>query len=318
MHPLAKALLALLFHDVHHDPHEHAAPPSGKDQPAFSAERPLGVGVLLFDGFEPLDVFGPLEVFGGLGQRVKIVTVGERQIEYRPRFGPGVAAERDFEGAPKLDLLIIPGGLGTRTLVGNQGFIDKIKRLAESSQKVASVCTGSALLARTGLLDGRKATSNKQAYQWATAQGEKVRWVYQARWTTDGKFATSSGVSAGTDLAFALVAELFGKDQARKIARNIEYVWNEDPAADPFAAPNADRNDPNKSFLLRGVVVEVRAEQKQLLVRHQEVPGAMDAMTMPFTVDEKALVAVKAGDAITARLQQIKGTWWLRDVERAK
>ena len=99
----------------------------------------------------------------------------------------------------------------------------------------ATVCTGSALLARTGLLDHRPATSNKLAWDWVVQQGPQVQWVRQARWVDDGDILTSSGVSAGIDMALSLIARLHGREMALTSARNMEYIWNEDAENDPFA-----------------------------------------------------------------------------------
>jgi transcriptional regulator GlxA family with amidase domain len=98
-----------------------------------------------------------------------------------------------------------------------------------------TVCTGSALLARTGLLDGRPATSNKIAWDWGVQQGPRVKWMRQARWVDDGNIVTSSGVSAGIDMALGLIARLHGRDMALASARYMEYRWHEDAADDPFA-----------------------------------------------------------------------------------
>jgi transcriptional regulator GlxA family with amidase domain len=101
---------------------------------------------------------------------------------------------------------------------------------------VSSVCTGAALLARAGLLDGRRATSNKLSFKWVTEQGPAVEWILrQARWVEDGKFATSSGVSAGIDMTLALIAKLAGAESAERIAIRMEYEWHRDPSWDPFA-----------------------------------------------------------------------------------
>ena len=275
------------------------------------------MGVLLFDGFEPLDVFGPIEIFGSLGKRAKIITLAEHQQASRPRFGPAVFVDQTLEDGEALDLLVIPGGVGTRTEVSNERLIAAIKRIAESTPLVASVCTGSALLARTGLLAGLRATSNKRAFQWAAAQDRKVRWVHEARWIEDGKYMTSSGISAGIDLSLAIVAKLFGRDAAVNIAKNTEYVWNDDPSKDPFAALNAHtaHNDPTKKYALRGVVVDVLPERGALLVRHEEIPGIMEAMTMPFKADTIVLTAAQKGEAITANLFQLDGEWHIGDVK---
>ena len=203
--------------------------------PVYSAENPLKIGMLLFDGFEMLDVFGPLEMFGMLGDRVSIVTLGMEPGLVRPRNGPAVQIERDLGDAGQLDLFIIPGGVGTRSLVNNAAMISALKTVSEATPKVASVCTGGALLARTGLLDGLEATTNKLAFDWVVSQGPQVLWVEEARWVDAGKFASSSGVSAGTDLALALIEQYFGRVTAEDVAHRTEYVWNDDPHNDPFA-----------------------------------------------------------------------------------
>ena len=99
-----------------------------------------------------------------------------------------------------------------------------------------SVCSGSAIFARAGLLDGRRATSNKMFFSLASSQSDKVEWVEQARWVVDGSMVTSSGVSAGTDMALAVIADLFGKERALQIAAFTEYQWHQDADSDPFAA----------------------------------------------------------------------------------
>ncbi|WP_081232202.1 DJ-1/PfpI family protein [Pseudomonas chlororaphis] len=141
-----------------------------------------------------------------------------------------------FSDSPKLDVLLIPGGAGTRHEVNNVRLVEPVKQLALETPHVASICTGAAILARTGLLDGLKATTNKEAFKWATDQGQKVRWVKQARWVEDGKYFTSSGVSAGIDMSLALIAKLFGPDSSMYVANAAEYHWNSDPSVDPFAS----------------------------------------------------------------------------------
>jgi putative intracellular protease/amidase/Cu/Ag efflux protein CusF len=284
---------------------------------AYTAERPLIVGIVLFDGFEPLDVFGPVQIFGGLGRRAKIVTLAENPAPARPRFGPAVSVDRTLADAGPLDLLIIPGGTGTRTEVANATLIAALKRLGEATPHVASVSTGAALLARTGLLAGHKATSNKRSFQWVAAQDRSVRWIHAARWVEDGRFATSSGVAAGLDLSLGLVAKLFNRDTAAKIAQSAEYVWHDDPAQDPFAALNVHTatNDPTRKFPLHGVVVDVLSGRNAVLVKHEEVPGIMAAMTMSFKVDSAALGTAKKGTRIDADLYQLDGEWHIDNVK---
>jgi transcriptional regulator GlxA family with amidase domain len=97
------------------------------------------------------------------------------------------------------------------------------------------VCTGAALLACAGLLDGRRATSNKAVFRWVSSLGKGVDWVPEARWVEDGNVFTSSGGSAGIDMTLAVIASLEGRDAAVRIAERMEYEWHEDAAWDPFA-----------------------------------------------------------------------------------
>jgi transcriptional regulator GlxA family with amidase domain len=109
-----------------------------------------------------------------------------------------------------------------------------LRERSSAAEITMSVCTGSAILAKSGLLDGRRATSNKQFFDFARVQSDKVEWLTEARWVEDGPFATSSGVSAGTDMALGIIARLFGKERAEEIANITEYEWQSDPTKDPF------------------------------------------------------------------------------------
>jgi transcriptional regulator GlxA family with amidase domain len=110
-----------------------------------------------------------------------------------------------------------------------------LKERAETAKITASVCTGSDVLAQAGLLDGRKATTNKMAYKLVVANNPKVNWVYEARWVDDGDRVTSSGVSAGIDMSLHLIERLFGTKIAERVANGTEFNWQRDPAIDPFA-----------------------------------------------------------------------------------
>lgn len=150
-----------------------------------------------------------------------------------------VAAEPhfSFENAPNLDVLMIPGGMGARQEVNNDVLLAFLRTRSAEACWSTSVCTGSALLAKAGLLDGHRATSNKLAFDWATSQSPNVRWQRESRWVVDSPFMTSSGVSAGIDMALALVEQLYDRATAERIAKTAEYVWNDDPSSDPFALP---------------------------------------------------------------------------------
>jgi putative intracellular protease/amidase len=199
------------------------------------AAKPIRVGVVLFEGFEVLDVFGPLEMFGLLGERAQVLLLGESAGPIRSGQGAVVLAEGALETVSPLDVLLIPGGIGTRGEVSNAHFLGLLKAQAQAARFATTVCTGSALLARTGLLDGKRATSNKRSFAWVKSQGASVHWVPEARWVEDGKFFTSAGVAAGMDMTLALIAHLFDRDTSLQVAARAEYEWHENPAWDPFA-----------------------------------------------------------------------------------
>lgn len=140
-----------------------------------------------------------------------------------------------FASAPQFDILMVSGGMGTRTQIYNPALLEFIQRQDRHTQWTASVCTGSALLAKAGELKQRRATSNKQAFDFAVAQDSDVLWQKNARWVFDGKYVTSSGVSAGMDMALALVEALYSRAHAERIAHGTEYLWNSDPVVDTFA-----------------------------------------------------------------------------------
>ena len=194
------------------------------------------VGTLLFPGFELLDVFGPLQMLGALPSGYQLEMVAETTGPVASRQGAKAVAELSLADAKTFDVLLIPGGRGTRREVDNAALITWIGAKAQTAKFVATVCTGSALLARTGLLDGRKATSNKAAFGWVMEQGPKVLWQPRARWVVDGKYFTSAGVSAGMDMALALIETLEGSEAALRAAEQAEYRWINDPADDPFGA----------------------------------------------------------------------------------
>ena len=202
------------------------------------------VAVVLFNGFTVLDMYGPVQAFGSCRvtrpdgtqrQFFEVFTVAERRGPIKGAQGPSTHADYTFDDAPPFDILLVPGGPGTRDEVTNAAFLGRLRAASERASVTATVCTGSALLARTGLMDGRPATSNKIAWDWVVPQGPKVLWKRKARWVDDGDLITSSGVSAGTDMALALIARLHGRDMAIATARNMEYVWHEQADDDPFA-----------------------------------------------------------------------------------
>ncbi len=189
--------------------------------------------LLLFPGFEILDVCGPAEIFGQLAENYRLVCLSQDGGLVASRQGLNIDTIpwHKVQAGP----LLLPGGYGTRTLVEDQAYLQQLCELAQAAPFVLTVCTGSALLAKTGLLDGKKATSNKISFAFAQSMGPAVLWQKKARWVKDGKFYTSSGVSAGIDMALGFVAEHFGQEKAAEIASFTEYIWNQNQDDDPFA-----------------------------------------------------------------------------------
>lgn len=233
---------------------------SAVEDPLITTEqfpRTLRVGILVFDGFEPLDVWGFTEAFSiarfiGTGYSspprcpFEMVLISNEAkapggaavpAPVKSFNGPRVAPDlfRDEALAQRLDLLMIPGGNGVGQLLDEghpqsvDALVDWVKAMDARVQLMTSVCTGAAVLARAGLLDGRPAATNHQAFAWVTQFGPRVHWDNVARWVDADHYVTSAGVSAGTDMAFHLVARLAGRAVAETAAMAAEYDWHRDP-----------------------------------------------------------------------------------------
>ena len=191
------------------------------------------IEVLLFDQFTTLDAIGPVEVLSRLDGGVEIKYVSKTGGLVSGSGNLKVSTQPLDEGAD-IDFFLVPGGMGTRKLVEDEETLDSLRAVSLRARYVLSVCTGSALLAKAGVLDHRRATSNKLAWEWVIQQSAQVDWVRKARWVADGKFYTSSGVSAGIDMALGFVRDQAGIQAAEGIARPLEYLWNRDENNDPF------------------------------------------------------------------------------------
>lgn len=193
------------------------------------------VGVLLFEGFEVLDVFGPVELLSKVPEEYELRFLAPVPGPVRSAQGVEVVAADSLADDATPDIVLVPGGVGTRTLVEDEMMLSLIAEWASPAEIIASVCTGSGVLAAAGLLDGHRATSNKAAFGWASNQGTDVRWVPQARWVQDRNRWTSSGVAAGMDMTAALIAHLSGPETSRRVTDLIELDVHEDAGWDPFA-----------------------------------------------------------------------------------
>ncbi|KIK57014.1 hypothetical protein GYMLUDRAFT_247285 [Collybiopsis luxurians FD-317 M1] len=209
---------------------------------------PKNFGLLVFPTFQALDAFGPMDILNMLSrdfplnlsiiaQTLEPVSTKQRDPSLNPfgsNFGESVVPTHDFNNAPPLDVLIIPGGYGVRADDLDPLF-DFVRRTYPSLKYLLTVCSGSWIAAQAGILDGKRATSNKNAWASTKKVGPNVKWVSHARWVVDGNIWTASGVSAGIDATLAFVEHVYGADQAKKLARELEYEWHQDPSWDPFA-----------------------------------------------------------------------------------
>ena len=200
------------------------------------------VGVLLFENFETLDVFGPVEIFGILKEDYSITFHSLNGGVIKNSHGLSVLSETLDILKNGIDIFLIPGGWGTRSEVNNISLVQSIREVALASKYVLTVCTGAALLAKTGLLDGRNATSNKRAYDWVITQGSSVNWIRNARWVSDDQYYTTSGVSAGMDMALGFIEVMHGLSVAIDVADKIEYSWNRDRQDDKFYTAGNENN----------------------------------------------------------------------------
>jgi transcriptional regulator GlxA family with amidase domain len=206
---------------------------------------PLRIGGILFPGFQALDLFGPLDALNVLSQRKSVTLsliastldpVSTEVAQFPTSIGQNVVPTHTFSTAPGLDVLLIPGGWGTRaSSPAMDELISFIKDRYPSLKYLITVCTGSRLAAMAGVLDGKRATTNKRAWESTKALGLNVKWVSHARWVADGNCWTSSGVTAGIDVIFAWIEEVYGREVATEVANVIEYERHEDSTWDPFA-----------------------------------------------------------------------------------
>lgn len=190
------------------------------------------VAILIFDEVEVLDFCGPFEVFAVTGARTEekpfeVFTVAEVGLPITARNGLSVNPTFTFANCPQADILIIPGGYGTRPLMHNQPVLDWIKAQATNAEIVMSVCTGALLLAKIGLLDGLSATTHWGALDLLRDVAPKTTVKPDMRFVDNGRILLSAGISAGIDLSFHIVTRLLGKDVAQETARWMEYDWKE-------------------------------------------------------------------------------------------
>lgn len=192
--------------------------------------RKRTVAILIFDDVEVLDFCGPFEVFSITGvleppSPFFVYTVAENRNPVTARNGLSINPRHTLEDGPAPDILLIPGGLGTRREMHNRLLTDWIARRAEKAELVLSVCTGSLLLAQAGLLEGLEATTHHGAIDLLRETAPRTRISTEKRFIDNGKVIISGGISAGIDMSLYVVGRLLGEQEAWKTARYMEYDW---------------------------------------------------------------------------------------------
>ena len=188
----------------------------------------MRIGIYLFDDAEELDFAGPWEVLsswarGWPDDGVEVVTLAGRDGPVTCAKGLRVLPDHTLETVPPLDVLVYPGGVGTRRHLGDETVRSWLRDLAGTGTLITSVCTGSLVLADAGLLDGRPATTHWASLDLLAGLGTEIEVLPDERFVDDGEVITASGVSAGIDMALHLVARLGSVERARQVRRYIQY-----------------------------------------------------------------------------------------------
>jgi transcriptional regulator GlxA family with amidase domain len=195
----------------------------------------MKIVIPLYEGFTALDAIGPYEVLRSVpGWEVEFVAAARGEV--RTDSGAvGLSADRSFAEVGEPEILLVPGGMGTRRVMGDEELLAWLRRIDETSKWTTSVCTGSLLLAAAGILDGKRATGH---WAWLEPLREHGAEPVTGRYVEDGKVITAAGVSAGIDMALYLVGREAGPEVAQAIQLGIEY--DPDPpfdAGSPQKAP---------------------------------------------------------------------------------
>ena len=196
------------------------------------------VGILLFENIEVLDFCGPFEVFSvtRLNEETRreepspfnVLLVAETREPVVTTGGMKVLPDYDLDGCPVLDVLVVPGGWGTRKEMNNERLLGWIAERSTQVETLASVCTGALMLGKAGLLDGKRATTHWRSLDWMQELFPKTTVETKLHFVEDGSLFTSAGISAGIDMALKVVQRYFGEAVARATARHMEYPFPDD------------------------------------------------------------------------------------------
>jgi len=192
--------------------------------------RTRNVAILIFDDVELLDFTGPFEVFYVTGRQdnskpFNVYTVAEKSDPITTQNQLSVNPQYTIHNCPQPDILLVPGGQGTRRKMHNPVLIDWIKECSQKAELVLSVCTGALLLAKAGLLEGLTATTHHTAIELLKEITPNTTIVSNKRFVDNGKIILSAGIATGIDMSLYVVAKLLGKEQALQTAQYIEYNW---------------------------------------------------------------------------------------------
>lgn len=201
---------------------------------AFS--EPLNVGILIFDDVEVLDFCGPFEVFSVTAQLnatatdqrpFAVFTIAQSDRIVKARGGLLVQPHFTLQNHPPIDILVVPGGWGTRREVDNPVILNWLSKVSSETQLNTSVCTGAFLLARVGLLSGKRATTHWGSISRMRQDFPQTTVIENTRWVDEGNIISSAGISAGIDMSLHVVERVLGREVAENTARQMEYDWNE-------------------------------------------------------------------------------------------
>jgi len=195
------------------------------------------VGIVLFDDVEVLDFCGPFEVFSATRMNeekrreepspFEVLLIAENPSPITTTGGMKVLPHYTFDSCPRVDILVCPGGWGTRKELKNPIMLEWLRARATGMETLAAVCTGSMLLGFAGLLDGLHATTHWRSLDWMRESFPTVTVEYGKHFVQDGRVLTSAGISAGIDMSLKVVANYFGEEIARATARHMEYPYPE-------------------------------------------------------------------------------------------
>jgi transcriptional regulator GlxA family with amidase domain len=198
------------------------------------------VGIVLFENIEVLDFCGPFEVFSATRLHeerrreepspFEVLLVAEKADPVVTTGGMKVIPDHTFESCPKLNILVVPGGGGTRKELKNPAMLNWLRIRASEVETLTSVCTGSMLLGFAGLLEGCYATTHWRSLDWMRESFPSVKVEYDKHVVEDGRVFTSAGISAGIDMALKVVARYCGEGVARATAKHMEYLYPENNA----------------------------------------------------------------------------------------